>query len=162
MERVNLKRMRSEESPYTLQNKMHVNEKIVDSHDSNKMKQIHDKTTQLLFQAARSMSNNNVQPNCNKKTHVSSLVVIFGNGQVESASGADELEEEFLWIKQKAKCCNRETYVQSDCTNCQQPLCEECGYSCVECGLFVCNTCVTVFGSGDADRPICEKCSLFA
>lgn len=41
MERVSLKRMRSEESPYTLQTKMHVNEKLVNSHDQNKMKQIH-------------------------------------------------------------------------------------------------------------------------
>ena len=41
MDKVSLKRMRSEESPYTLQTKMHVNEKIVNSHDQNKMKQIH-------------------------------------------------------------------------------------------------------------------------
>lgn len=48
MQRVSLKRMRSEESsPYILQTKMHVNEKIVDSHDSNKMKQIYGKMKQL-------------------------------------------------------------------------------------------------------------------
>ncbi|XP_037812925.1 apoptosis regulatory protein Siva-like [Lucilia sericata] len=162
MQRVSLKRMRSEESPYTLQTKMHVNEKIVDSHDANKMKEIHAKTTKLLFQAARSVSNNNIQPNRNKKTPVSSMVVLFGNGQIEAAKGAEDLEEEFLWVRRKAKCCDRETYVQSDCTNCQKPLCEECGFSCTECGQFICNSCVTVFGSCDADHPICEKCSLFA
>lgn len=43
MERVNLKRARSEESSYTLQSKMFVDEKIVDTHDVNKMKEIHGK-----------------------------------------------------------------------------------------------------------------------
>lgn len=105
---------------------------------------IPDKTTKLLFQAARSVGNNNIQPTVNKKIPLCKLVVLFGNGQVESAKGADELDEEFLWVRRKAKCCNRETYVQGDCTNCQKPLCEECGYSCVDCGYFICNSCVTV------------------
>ncbi|XP_005180795.1 apoptosis regulatory protein Siva-like [Musca domestica] len=163
MQRVSLKRMRSEESsPYILQTKMHVNEKIVDSHDSNKMKQIYAKTTKMLFQAARSVSNNNIQPDRNKKTPLHRLVVISGNGQIEPAKQADEQDDEFLWVRRKAKCCNRDTYVQDKCVNCQNDLCEECGYSCVECGKFVCSPCISLFGSGNVEQPLCEKCSLFA
>ncbi|XP_013117059.2 apoptosis regulatory protein Siva [Stomoxys calcitrans] len=164
MERACLKRMRSEEdsSPFVLQRKMHVNEKIMDSRDNNKMKQIHAKTTQMLFQAARSVSNNNIQPDRNKKSPLYRLVVLYGNGQIEPAKGAEEQDDEFLWVRRKAKCCNRDTYVQSNCINCQNNLCEECGYSCTECGAFVCNSCISLFGTGNVDQPLCEKCSLFA
>ena len=41
MDSVGLKRPRSEESPYTLQSKKFVNEKIVNAHDDSKMKEIH-------------------------------------------------------------------------------------------------------------------------
>ncbi|TMW50371.1 hypothetical protein DOY81_004556 [Sarcophaga bullata] len=158
MNSVSLKRTRSEEPPYTMQSKMFVNEKIVDAHDDNKMKEIHDKTKKLLFQAARSIDHNTEN---NKKVPLSRLVVLLGNGVIEPTRDADEYDEEFMWIKDKAECCQRETYVQSDCTNCQKPLCEECGFSCQECGNFICNSCVTVFGCGNPDHPICEKCSLF-
>lgn len=86
----------------------------------------------------------NKDSNNNKKVPLSRLVVLFGNGQIETAKGSEDLDEEFLWVRRKAKCCDRDTYVQSDCINCQKSLCEECGYSCTECGEFICNTCVTI------------------
>lgn len=85
-----------------------------------------------------------MQPNDNQKPPISSLVMLFGNGQIETTKEAEDIYDEFLWVKRKAKCCDRETYVQSDCTNCQKPLCEECGFSCAECGKFICNVCVTI------------------
>lgn len=109
-----------------------------------RLPQLKAKTTKMLFQAARSVSNNNIQPDRNKKTPLDRLVVIYGNGQIENAKGADELDDEFLWVRRKAKCCNRDTYVQSNCVNCQNHLCEECGYSCTECGKFICNSCISV------------------
>uniref|UniRef100_A0A1L8E7F1 Putative apoptosis regulatory protein siva n=1 Tax=Haematobia irritans TaxID=7368 RepID=A0A1L8E7F1_HAEIR len=161
MEKSCLKRMRSEEDDFVLQRKMHVNEKIMASHDSEKMKKIHAKTTKMLFQGARSISSKNILLDHNKKTPLDRLVVLFGNGQIESARNADEQDDEFLWIRRKAKCCNRETYVQSNCTNCQNYLCEECGYSCTECNSFICNSCISLFGTGNVDQPLCEKCTLF-
>lgn len=98
----------------------------------------------MLFQAARSVSNNNIQPDRNKKTPLHRLVVISGNGQIEPAKQADEQDDEFLWVRRKAKCCSRDTYVQDKCVNCQNDLCEECGYSCVECGKFVCSPCISL------------------
>lgn len=43
MNSVSLKRPRSDEASYTPQTKMFVNEKIVNAHDDNKMKEIHGK-----------------------------------------------------------------------------------------------------------------------
>lgn len=100
---------------------------------------VSDKTTKLLFQAAQTMNNEK-----GTKVHLSRLVILLGNGVIEPSKEADEYDEEFMWIKRKAICCQRETYVQSECTNCQKSLCEECGFSCQECGYFICNSCVTI------------------
>uniref|UniRef100_A0A1A9W214 Apoptosis regulatory protein Siva n=1 Tax=Glossina brevipalpis TaxID=37001 RepID=A0A1A9W214_9MUSC len=162
MEKISLKRNRSEESLYGLQTKMYINEKIVNLHDNKKMKQIHDRTTKLLFQGARSFNKSgNPTSENSKKPQSWELVILSGNGVIEMAKDVGELVDEFLWVKRKAICCDRETYVQSQCCNCQKALCEGCGYSCNDCGIFLCNLCVEIFGCGTSDRPICEKCSLF-
>ncbi|KAI9588939.1 apoptosis regulatory protein Siva-like [Glossina fuscipes] len=161
MEKISLKRNRSEDALYGLQAKMYINDKIMNSHDDNKMKQIHDRTTKLLFQAARSFNSNRTSEN-SKKAQPWKLVNLSGNGVIEMVRGIEDLSDEFLWVKRKAKCCDRETYVQSECCNCHKALCEGCGYSCNDCGIFLCNLCVEIFGCGTSDRPICEKCSLFA
>lgn len=130
--------------------------------DENKNDSFTDKTTKMLFKAAQNKSsnidnnnnNNNKQQkqsiNGNVSLPVWKLVSLQGNGDVESLrcpEGVDEDDpaNEFLWVKKTAKCCQRQTYVQSHCGNqCSKDLCEFCGYSCLECGVFICNTCVDI------------------
>ncbi|XP_017850429.1 uncharacterized protein LOC108605290 isoform X2 [Drosophila busckii] len=60
-------------------------------------------------------------------------------------------------------CCQRPTLIRGNCVNCTFDLCEECGYSCVECSQFICRTCVTLFGNRpeEAEHPLCELCQMF-
>lgn len=118
-----------------------------------------EKTTKMLFDAAQNRAefidtNNNKQNghSLNAKVPLPSwkLVSLQGNGDVETLRCPEGLDEddpdnEFLWVKRPAKCCQRDTYVQSQCGNqCSKDLCEFCGYSCLECGVFICNTCVDI------------------
>lgn len=47
-------------------------------------------------------------------------------------------------VRRLSVCCHRPTLIQATCANCTFDLCEECGYSCVECNQFICRTCVTL------------------
>lgn len=113
----------------------------------------------MLFQAQQNQitasDNNNNNNKYNKPATEEllplwKLVFLRGNGDVDSLPYPEGIDEddpanEFLWVKKHSKCCDRKTYVQSHCGNqCFKNLCEFCGYSCVECGIFLCNSCVDV------------------
>ncbi|XP_068158327.1 uncharacterized protein [Drosophila tropicalis] len=66
--------------------------------------------------------------------------------------------------RRKSSCCQRHTLIHDTCANCDMELCEECGYSCVECAQFICRFCVLMFGNGpqeEAEEPLCERCQMF-
>ncbi|EDV91772.1 GH24415 [Drosophila grimshawi] len=66
-------------------------------------------------------------------------------------------------VPRVASCCRRPQLIIDQCANCTFDLCEECGYSCVECHEFICHTCVTLFGNRpeEAEHPLCEVCQMF-
>lgn len=111
-----------------------------------------EKTTKMLFNAQQSQNtaSDNNKPMSTVPLPLWKLVSIRGNGDVESLPCPDGVDEddptnEFLWVKRQSKCCDRKSYVQSHCGNqCSKDLCEFCGYSCIECGVFLCNFCVDI------------------
>ncbi|XP_004524945.1 uncharacterized protein LOC101462040 [Ceratitis capitata] len=157
-----LKRQRCEDfDTFVPQTKKLISEKFVDQRDESKMNKIHQKTINLLFKAARdNKSLNRGQSKTEEDVPLWQQVVLCGNGEVLSKNVTDLIVDISLESR-RSKCCHRDAFVRSDCCNCSQVLCEYCGYSCAECGVFLCVSCVALFGCGNVDRPICEKCGLF-
>ncbi|XP_036341955.1 uncharacterized protein LOC118751286 [Rhagoletis pomonella] len=159
-----LKRQRCEDfDTFVPQTKKLISEKFVDQADQNKMTKIHEKTINLLFRAARESKSMDLTHTATEATTDIPLwrqVVLRGNGEISSSNVTDLIVDISLESR-KSKCCRRDAYVRSDCCNCSQPLCEFCGHSCAECGIFLCDSCVSLFGCGNVERPICEKCALF-
>ncbi|XP_037936577.1 apoptosis regulatory protein Siva-like [Teleopsis dalmanni] len=161
MEAVGRKRIRSDESPFVLQSKMFINEKVLDNNSSERMKDIHNKTINMLFKAAREFNSNSLNNNIKQPPiPLWKQISLSGDGRIEFRNEVDPVD--LPKHKKRATCCDRETLIQETCCNCSTlTLCEECGYSCVECDKFLCRSCVCLFGCGDIERPICEKCAIF-
>ncbi|XP_053947991.1 uncharacterized protein LOC128856701 [Anastrepha ludens] len=156
-----LKRPRCEDfEAFVPQTKKLISEKIVEQRDQNKMAKIHEKTINLLFKAARECKSTQSAAAEAIEIPLWQQVVLRGNGEITSRNITDLIVDISL-VSMKSKCCHRDAYVCSDCCNCAQPLCEFCGHSCAECGIFLCDSCVSLFGCGNVERPICEKCTLF-
>ncbi|XP_064539773.1 uncharacterized protein LOC135429412 isoform X2 [Drosophila montana] len=162
MEGKPLKRMRSdddESNNNATQSKVWVNDKINDSRDPEKMKAVHDKTTKMLFKAAANMDANNKE-SASAREEASSQQQL----QAPVAASSHNLCEQYQLIgdgniilrdmnpdvanpgleRRLSTCCQRPTLIRGTCVNCTFDLCEECGYSCVECSQFICRTCVTL------------------
>ncbi|XP_068158392.1 uncharacterized protein [Drosophila tropicalis] len=178
MEGKTLKRARSEDEDNNnniTQMKVWVSQKISDMRDASKMKAVHEKTTQMLFSASAAGSKDKPQQ---------SNVLLVPTGATVPRATAASLHEHYQLLgngiihlrdlhpdaanpnleRRKSRCCQRQTLIHDKCCNCSMDLCEECGYSCAECGQFVCRTCVMLFGSQpqeEADDPLCERCQMF-
>lgn len=181
-----LKRTRSEdeENASGLQNKIWVNEKLVNKNDENKMKEIHEKTTKLLFNGAAAAAasatadknNNNADTENGKNANISGSgaastktrpklceqYYLLGDGTIMLRDLRQDQENPHLEGR-KSLCCQRQTLIHDTCTNCTMDLCEECGYSCNECFNFICRSCVTLFGNYPAgiQDTFCERCQMF-
>ncbi|KAH8272293.1 hypothetical protein KR044_012202, partial [Drosophila immigrans] len=170
MEGKPLKRMRSEEDECNnnvTQTKVWVNEKIIDARDPDKMKAVHEKTTKMLFQAAANIgptnpknTNNNTQSERRQLQPYEQYQLIGDGNIILRDMNPDATNPELA--RHMSKCCRRPTFIRAACANCTFDLCEECGYSCVECQQFICRTCVTLFGNHpeEAERPMCERCQM--
>ncbi|XP_067634911.1 apoptosis regulatory protein Siva-like [Eurosta solidaginis] len=156
-----LKRQRCEDfETFLPQTKKLISEKLVDQQDQNKMIKVHEKTISLLFKAARDKKTPEQIEAETIDIPLCQQVVLSGNGAILSRNITDLIVDISLESR-KSKCCHREAFVRSDCCNCTQPLCEYCGHSCAECGVFLCDSCVLLFGCGNVERPLCEKCALY-
>ncbi|XP_023162301.1 uncharacterized protein LOC111593648 isoform X2 [Drosophila hydei] len=174
MEGKPLKRMRSdddESNNNVTQTKVWVNEKINDSCDPDKMKAVHEKTTKMLFKAAANIDANKEEPKEEASTPppiaVSSVNLceqyqLIGDGNIILRDMNPDAANPGLECR-LSTCCQRLTLIRGTCVNCTFDLCEECGYSCVECSQFICRTCVTLFGNRpeEAEHPLCEVCQMF-
>ncbi|XP_034118311.1 uncharacterized protein LOC132796122 isoform X1 [Drosophila nasuta] len=173
MEVKQLKRMRSEDEECNnnvTQTKVWVNEKILESRDPDKMKAVHEKTTKMLFKAAADLkatkagTTNGTQsmPSERRQLQPYEQYQLIGDGNLILRDlNPDAVNPEL--VRHMSKCCRRPTFIRAACANCTFDLCEECGYSCVECQKFICRTCVTLFGNRpeEAERPLCERCQMF-
>lgn len=95
-----------------------------------------DKTVGLLYEGARNNSNNNQLFECKKEKF--KTIRLDGEGNAifmdGSAGNTDKL---------KCISCDRDSTVQSECSNCNLNLCEYCGISCGNClEAHICKHCV--------------------
>ncbi|ALC48697.1 CG13373 [Drosophila busckii] len=166
-----LKRMRSEDDESNnnvTQTKVWVNEKINNSRDPDKMKAVHEKTTKMLFKAAANMDNRSesedsaVPVPAAPTLNLCDQYQLIGDGNIILRDLNPDVANPTLERRISA-CCQRPTLIRGNCVNCTFDLCEECGYSCVECSQFICRTCVTLFGNRpeEAEHPLCELCQMF-
>ncbi|XP_022227511.2 apoptosis regulatory protein Siva-like [Drosophila obscura] len=165
-----------------IQSKVFVTQKISDASDPEKMKQIHEKTRQMLFAGAAAVAAGAAAPNAvasaspdnGASTNAaagatnappmdqSRLYGLTGNGGILIRSMANDVVNPRL-ERRRSRCCQRLTLIHDHCANCTDDLCEECGYSCRECSTFICRACVTVFGNhpDEATDPLCERCQMY-
>ncbi|KAL7744519.1 hypothetical protein ACLKA6_017042 [Drosophila palustris] len=167
-----LKRLRSEDDESNNNNvpqtKVWVNDKINDLRDPDKMKAVHDKTTKMLFKAAanidatKDVASQPAQPQQQQPLHLYEQYQLIGDGNIILRDLNPDVSNPGL-ERRLSTCCQRLTLIRGTCANCTFDLCEECGYSCVECNQFICRTCVTLFGNRpeEAERPLCEVCQMF-
>ncbi|KAJ6645528.1 hypothetical protein Bhyg_00734 [Pseudolycoriella hygida] len=129
----NRKRTRSVDIDSQLQSKYFVNQRMVDLLDENRMKKIFDKTVNLLFEGAK--NNANVYEGEKLKS-----VRLDGEGNVTYVDGKGGGAGH---VKKACSSCNKDSIVQTECSNCNLNLCEFCGVSCVNClEAHVCKHCV--------------------
>ncbi|EDX00785.2 apoptosis regulatory protein Siva [Drosophila yakuba] len=140
------------------QRKVFVNQKISDSRDPQKMKEVHEKTTKMLFDGAAGSGQGQGQ----EEPELCEQYQLLGDGTIILRSLRTDLANPRLELH-KSRCCQRQTLVHDICVNCMMDLCEECGYSCGECSKFICRSCVTLFGNraDEGDDPLCERCQMF-
>nr|XP_029731199.1 uncharacterized protein LOC109399560 [Aedes albopictus]XP_029731200.1 uncharacterized protein LOC109399560 [Aedes albopictus]XP_029731201.1 uncharacterized protein LOC109399560 [Aedes albopictus] len=155
------KRARSEDDadadcPFVMQRKMFVNQIQMDRRDERKMRQIEEKTVNMLFLGAKTSSRQ--QGVCQREClrHVR----LLGAGEYDF-----DLANCPQWMGKKAdrKCriCDRQSVVHADCTNCNLELCEFCWISCHYCPEKICMNCVNLFNCQNSDVPCCERCKIF-
>ncbi|XP_055383664.1 uncharacterized protein LOC129613567 isoform X2 [Condylostylus longicornis] len=122
------KRLNSDESYYILQSKVHVNQKILDLSDPKRMKEIYNKTRELLFRGAKDMNANL------EKSYDFMNIFLNGTGNIKYENASD---------------C-------SNCNLCLCEHCGFSCVNL--CGAVLCTTCITLFECGTFDEPICKQC----
>ncbi|XP_043660301.1 apoptosis regulatory protein Siva-like [Drosophila teissieri] len=153
------------------QRKVFVNQKMSDSRDPQKMKEVHEKTTKMLFDGAagsgQGQGQNPLDPlnplgAGQEEPALCEQYQLLGDGTIILRNLRTDLANPRL-ERHKSRCCQRQTLVHDTCVNCMMDLCEECGYSCVECSKFICRSCVTLFGNraDEGEDPLCERCQMF-
>ncbi|XP_065084038.1 uncharacterized protein LOC135706348 [Ochlerotatus camptorhynchus] len=156
------KRMRSDDGdggdgPFVMQRKMFINQLQVDRQNEQKMRQIEEKTMNMLFLGAKTSSQQRpgvCQRECLKH------VRLLGTGEYDF-----DIANCPAWMAKKAdrecRICDRISLVHADCTNCNLELCEFCGISCHYCPEKICMNCVNIFNCRNSDVPCCERCKIF-
>ncbi|XP_058466656.1 uncharacterized protein LOC131439538 [Malaya genurostris] len=154
----NRKRLRSDDDggALVLQRKMFINQQRMDQQDERKMKQIQDKTLNMLFRGSKI---HRLPPEvC--QTECLAHVRLIGGGEIDF-----DLRNCPSWLERKTdrKCriCDRLSLVHADCINCNLELCEHCGISCNFCPDKICLNCVNIFNCQNAELPCCERCKIF-
>lgn len=115
-----------------------------------------EKTTKMLFRAAAQIDANNDSDRNNRPTsgvtgaadapppaHLYEQYQLIGDGNIILRDMNPDVANPSL-ERRLSVCCQKPTFIQGICANCTFDLCEECGYSCVECSQFICRTCVTL------------------
>ncbi|KAH8362210.1 hypothetical protein KR084_012140 [Drosophila pseudotakahashii] len=158
------------------QRKVWVNQKMSDSHNPQKMKEVHEKTTKMLFDGAagsggghgqgqgqgQNGSSNGMDQQGQEQPALCEQYQLLGDGTIILRNLRADLSNPRL-ERHKSRCCQRQTLIHDICVNCTMDLCEECGYSCCECSKFICRSCVTLFGNrlDEAEDPLCDRCQMF-
>lgn len=152
------------------QRKVWVNQKMSDTRDPQKMKEVHEKTTKMLFDGAagsgqgqgQGQNPSNGLGQGQEQPALCEQYQLLGDGTILLRNLRADLSNPRL-ERQKSRCCQRPTLIHDICVNCTMDLCEECGYSCGECSKFICRSCVTLFGNRpeEAEDPLCERCQMF-
>lgn len=97
------------------------------------MVKIHQKTLQLLFDGAKTMSD--------KFLSYNKILRLSGDGQIRVNHGYEQIK-----IPEEAenicRSCNDYSRITGACANCPRELCELCGVSCSQCDEFICLICV--------------------
>ncbi|XP_034490215.1 apoptosis regulatory protein Siva-like isoform X2 [Drosophila innubila] len=116
----------------------------------------------MLFQAAAKDAGNQQQTTEPQTVNLYEQYQLIGDGNIILRDLNPDVSNPGL-ERRLSTCCQRPTLIRGTCANCTFDLCEECGYSCVECNQFICRTCVTLFGNRpeEAERPLCEVCQMF-
>ncbi|XP_058829363.1 uncharacterized protein LOC131688830 [Topomyia yanbarensis] len=155
----NRKRLRSndEGGHLILQRKKFINQQQMDQQDERKMRQVQEKTINMLFQGAKTF--NRLPPGvC--QSECLAHVRLVGGGEIDF-----NMRNCPSWLEKKAdrKCriCDRLSLVHADCVNCNLELCEHCGISCNYCPEKICLNCVNIFNCQNSDVPCCERCKIF-
>ncbi|KAH8345014.1 hypothetical protein KR059_000594 [Drosophila kikkawai] len=122
-----------------IQRKVWVSQKVSDAHDPAKMREVHERTTKMLFEGAAASHAPSVAtaPALHEHYH------LLGDGSILLRDLHPDAANPCL-ERLKSRCCQRQTLIHGSCINCSMDLCEECGYSCTECTHFICRSCVTV------------------
>ncbi|XP_037906025.1 uncharacterized protein LOC119648370 [Hermetia illucens] len=160
MESVGRKRMRSEEASFVPQSKYYINQQLIAARDEEKLREIHDKTMNLLFRGANNFHNNNANVNLMRSFYVIQKIRLVGNGTI--AFEGDEKPSGFPVDRVESKCCKKAALINWECRNCNLVVCEFCAYSCFYCSELLCGACVTLFGCGTTDNPCCDQCKMFS
>ncbi|KAH8358385.1 hypothetical protein KR200_005388, partial [Drosophila serrata] len=121
-----------------IQRKVWVSQKMSDARDPAKMREVHERTTKMLFEGAAA---NQERPE--EHTALHEHYFLLGDGSILLRDMRPDSENPAL-ERRKSRCCQRQTLIHGTCINCDMDLCEECGYSCSECSEFICRSCVTV------------------
>ncbi|XP_033172067.1 uncharacterized protein LOC117148662 [Drosophila mauritiana] len=150
------------------QRKVFVNQKMSDSRDPRKMKEVHEKTIKMLFDGAAGNGQGTGQNALNplgqgqEEPALCEQYYLLGDGSIVLRNLRTDLSNPRMECH-KSRCCQRQTLIHDICVNCVMDLCEECGYSCGECSRFICRSCVTLFGNQVEKEkdPLCEHCQMF-
>ncbi|EDS33612.1 conserved hypothetical protein [Culex quinquefasciatus] len=155
----NRKRLRSDDGEgghLVLQRKMFINQQRMDQQDERKMKQIQDKTINMLFMGAK---NNRQRPAvCQRECLRHVRLLGAGEYDFDAHSCPSWMEKK---PDRKCRICDRQSAVHAECTNCNLELCEYCGVSCQHCPEKICMNCVNIFNCQTSNVPCCERCKIF-
>ncbi|XP_055600241.1 uncharacterized protein LOC129749327 [Uranotaenia lowii] len=154
------KRLRSadgeEDGPFALQRKMFISQQRIDQQDQRKMRQIEQKTLNMLFLGAK--TNQKLTQTCQRECLRHVRLLGGGECQFDTHSCPAWIEKQ---PDRKCRVCDRMSLVHAECTNCNLELCEHCGISCGHCPDKICMSCVNLFNCQNMDIPCCERCKIF-
>ncbi|KAH8245219.1 hypothetical protein KR032_006703 [Drosophila birchii] len=133
-----------------IQRKVWVSQRMSDARDPAKMREVHERTTKMLFKGAAAASQEKAgvaaAPARGGEAAATTLheqYQLLGDGTILVRDMRPDAVNPSL-ERRKSRCCQRRTLIHGSCINCTMDLCEECGYSCTECSQFICRSCVTV------------------
>ncbi|KAH8234506.1 hypothetical protein KR038_001869, partial [Drosophila bunnanda] len=127
-----------------IQKKVWVSQKMNDARDPAKMREVHERTTKMLFEGSSASQDRSVDDADNEgAAALHEHYHLLGDGSILLRDMRPDAVNPSL-ERRKSRCCQRQTLIHGSCINCTMDLCEECGYSCIECSEFICRSCVTV------------------
>uniref|UniRef100_A0A336KW05 CSON000512 protein n=1 Tax=Culicoides sonorensis TaxID=179676 RepID=A0A336KW05_CULSO len=103
----------SESDGYFIQQKFFVDQRLININNVDKMQKVHQKTLQLLFQGAKTMSDKFLSNN--------KIMRLSGNGQIQMLPGYEHIKipEE---AENMCRNCNDYSRISGNCANCPREL----------------------------------------